>query len=64
MSNLDYLSLALAAIKDKVKQDIAEEFRDSFIKLLETEVQARRTKVSYSDTFSINNRAIYSSSMA
>ena len=44
MSNLDYLSLALAAIKDKVKQDIAEEFRESYTKLLETEVQARRTK--------------------
>ena len=45
MSNLGYLSLALAAIKDKVKQDIAEEFRESYTKLLETEVQARRTKV-------------------
>lgn len=45
MSNLDYVSLALAEIKDKVKQDIAEKFRDSYTKLLETEVQARRTKV-------------------
>ncbi len=45
MSSLDYVSLALAAIKDKVKQEIAEEFCKSYTKLLETEVQARRAKV-------------------
>ena len=45
MSSIDYVSLALAAIKDKVKQEIAEEFRESYTKLLETEVQARRAKV-------------------
>ena len=45
MSNIDYVSLAFAAIKDKVKQEIAEEFRKSYTKLLETEAQARRTKV-------------------
>ncbi len=45
MSNLDYVSLALAAIKDKVRQETAEEFRESYTKLLETEAQTRRTKV-------------------
>ncbi len=45
MSSFDYVSLALAAIKDKVKQEMAEEFRKSYTKLLETEVQSRRSKV-------------------
>ena len=45
MSSLDYVSLALAAIKDKVRQEIAEEFRESYTKLLETEAQTRRAKV-------------------
>jgi hypothetical protein len=45
MSSIDYVSLALAAIKDKVRQETAEEFRKSYTKLLETEVQARRAKV-------------------
>jgi hypothetical protein len=45
MSSLDYVSLALAAIKDKVRQETAEEFRKSYTKLLETEAQTRRSKV-------------------
>ncbi len=45
MNSLDYVKLALAAIKDKVKEETAEEFRKSYSKLLETEVQARRAKV-------------------
>ncbi len=45
MSSLDYVSLALAAIKDKVRQETAEEFRKGYTKLLETEAQTRRSKV-------------------
>lgn len=42
MSDFDCVSLALAAIKDKVKQEAAEKFGKSYTKLLETEAQARR----------------------
>lgn len=46
MSSYDSVfSLALAAIKDKVRQETAEEFRNSFIKILETEAETRRVKV-------------------
>ena len=45
MDNLDYVSLALAAIKDKVRKETAEKFRQSFTLLLETEANARRAKV-------------------
>lgn len=45
MSSIDYVSLALAVIKDKVRQETAEEFRESYTKLLETEAQTRRSKV-------------------
>lgn len=45
MNNFDYVSLALAAIKDKIKEETAESFRLKYTELLEAEVQARRTKV-------------------
>ena len=44
-ANLDYVSIALAFIKDKVRKELAEKFRQNYTQLLETEVQARRTKV-------------------
>lgn len=44
MDKLDYVSLALAAIKDKVREESAEKFRQSYTILLETEVQVRRAK--------------------
>jgi len=45
MNSIDYVSLALAAIKDKISEESAEEFRNSYTKLLETEAQSRREKV-------------------
>lgn len=45
MDNFDYISLALAAIKDKIKEETVEKFRLNYTQLLETEVQVRRAKV-------------------
>ena len=45
MDNFDYISLALAAIKDKIKVETVEKFRLNYTQLLETEVQVRRAKV-------------------
>ena len=45
MNNFDYVSLALAAIKDKIKEETAESFRLKYTELLEADVQARRAKV-------------------
>jgi len=45
MNSIDYVSLALAAIKDKISEESAEVFRNSYTKLLETEAQSRREKV-------------------
>ena len=42
MDNFDYISLALAAIKDKIKEETVEKFRLNYTQLLETEVQVRR----------------------
>lgn len=45
METLDCVSLVLAAIKDKIKEETAENFRQSYTLLLEAEVKARRAKV-------------------
>ena len=45
METLDYVSIALAFIKDRVRKELAEKFRQNYTQLLETEVQARRAKV-------------------
>ena len=45
MNNFDYVSLALAAIKDKIKEETADSFCLKYTELLEADVQARRAKV-------------------
>lgn len=45
MNSLDCVSLVLAEIKDKVRQEISDDFCESYTCLLESEAQARRMKV-------------------
>jgi|SRR5574344_710207 uncharacterized phage infection (PIP) family protein YhgE len=45
MYSIDYIELALSAIKDKIREDAVEKFRKSYTQLLETEAQVRRAKV-------------------
>ena len=45
MEGVDYVSLASAAIKDRVRKEMEEKFLQGYTQLLETEAKVRRTKV-------------------